>query len=392
MCFMNKRHIQAPKIPFVKAFRGFTPGLIAALICSATGLSLLSSAGFAAETRPVLSSSELTEILREPSVGAKVTGIQVVGSGPDITVLAAKEASSGERDLKIDAIFLAKAVFQHAAGQVNKVKVLYSQADHEGRYVSITSKEILDYGSGKINAEQLLSSLRLVPVAAERAPDVVAGPQFERRLLVWQRIEKLRQQGTGVTPFETIFAEIDGMVKAGTPDPSKKIAYIESKLAEQEEALKQAKRTARGLGVPASKNSLTSTSPSQAQQSGSTGAQSSIGSGTGSGNSVGYLPQDHQFIRQVYHNRAESLVSLAKTKDRKAAEELETLKKQIDKAFSDDRKPEAFALMRKFQILVKQVTNTDMLGPPEGSGPPGGQGGGQGGGPNGGGPNGGGPP
>jgi len=385
---MNKRHIQAPKTLYVKAFRGFTPGLTAALICSATGLALLSSTALAAETKPVLSSSELTEILREPGVGAKATNIQVVGTGPDITVLAAKEASSGERDLKIDAIFIAKAVFQHAAAQVNKVKVLYSQADHEGRYVSITSKEILDYGSGKINAEQLLSSLRLVPVAAERAPDVVAGPQFERRLLVWQRIEKLRQQGTGVTPFETIFAEIDGMVKAGTPDPSKKIAYIESKLSEQEEALKQAKRTARGLGVPASKNSLSSTSPSQAQQSGSTGAPSSMGSGTGagSGNSIGYLPPDHQFIRQIYHNRAESMVSLAKTKDRKAAEELEDLKKQIDKAFSDDRKPEAFALMRKFQTLVKQVTNTDMMGPPEGQagGPPGGQGGGP--------PGGGGPP
>ncbi|MBS1989638.1 MAG: hypothetical protein JSS83_03920 [Cyanobacteria bacterium SZAS LIN-3] len=380
---MTRSHIQLPKTIAAQAFNRFGHRLF--LSCLAFGLTVsaflgMSSVAWAADARPTIPASELTAILREPNVGAKATNIQVVGTGPDVTVMAQKESNSGERDLKIDAIFLAKALFQHASGQVSKVKVLFSQAGHDGRYVTISSKEILDYGSGKITAEQLLSALRLTPVAAEKAPDVVAGPQFERRLLVWQRIEKLRQQGTGVEPFEAIFTEIDGMVKAGKDDPTKKLSFLESKLAEQEEALNQAKRTARGLGVPASKNSFSSSVPSSSMPSAGSASHSNQ-----STQSSSFLPSDHLIIRQMYDSKAEGIISLAKTKNRSGAEELITLKRQIDTAFSQGRKPEAFALMKRFQDMAKQLTNTDMFAPP-GEGPMGGQGGpmgGPGGGPNG---------
>ncbi len=225
--------------------------VLACAVITAISINCLTSAVRGADVKQALTAAELTDLVREPNVGAKATNLQVVGAGPDVTVMAQSEEASGERDLKIDAIFLAKALFQHAGGQISKVKVLFSQAGHGGRYVSITEKQIGEYGSGKITAEQFLGMLHLSSVEAEKAPDVVQGPQFERRLLVWQRIEKLRQQGTGVTPIEANFAEVETAIKGGNQDESKKLTYLESKLAEQEGLVKQARNAARGLGITA---------------------------------------------------------------------------------------------------------------------------------------------
>jgi hypothetical protein len=380
---MSTLHMQQVITPIIAAVRSFRSGLLLCSILLTLSPWCLTSTAIAADKKPAMTAAELTDIVRQPNVGAKATNVQVVGAGPDVTVLAQTESASGERDLKIDAVFLAKALFQNAAGQISRVKVLFSQAGHDGRYVNITDREISEYGSGRMTPEQLLATLRLVPVEAEKAPDVVQGPQLERRLLVWQRIEKLRQQGTGVVPFETIFAEVEAAIKSGSQDPSKKLTFLEATLADQEEALKQAKRTARGLGVPASKNSLASSSPQVADRA------LAAGSGTqGQTQQSQYLPPQHEQIRQTYHRRVDEIINLTRAKDRSAAEEMISLKKQIETAFLQDRKPEAFALIHQFQLLAQKAAGIDMFGPGQGEGPPAGSGGGpnggQGGGPNGG--------
>jgi hypothetical protein len=400
---MFSHYIQEASVPVTWTFSRFRPAFLAYSVLLLVLVGCLTSATLAADVKPAMTAAELTDILRGQNVGAKSTHVQVVGAGPEVTVLAQTESASGERDLKIDAIFLAKALFQNAAGQISKVKVLFSQAGHDGRYINISSAQISEYGSGKMTAEQFLSTLRLVPVEPEKAPDVVAGPQFERRLLVWQRIEKLRQQGTGVRPFEALFAEVEASIKAGSQDQSSKLTFLEAKLGDQEEALNQAKRSARGLGVPAAKSSAESGGAKGGERSPSGGSAS-----PGQGEMLTYVPSDHVLLRQIFHRRVDELVNLVRAKDHAVGEQLTSLKGQIEHAFSLDRKPEAFALMRQFQLLVKQSINVDMFGPEQleqgregqqggpgrgpGNGPGGGPNGGPGGGPSGGpggGPNGG---
>ncbi|MBU6452845.1 MAG: hypothetical protein KGS72_13750 [Cyanobacteria bacterium REEB67] len=363
-------------------FRDFACALALALSVSLSSAFFLTSRAASPDPGIALSAAELTELLTQPNVGVKATNLQVVGAGPDVTVLAQKESASSERDLKIDAVFLAKALIVAAPKQVSRVKVLFSQAGHDGRFVNISDKQITQYGSGKISAEQFLATLHLVPVEATPAPDLVPGGQYERRLLVWQRIEKLRKSGTGVEPFEALFSEIENTVKSGRDDPGKKLSFLENKLADQEDALAQAKRTARGLGVPASKNSQSGgggstvagalpSFPTGAAGGGSRENQGGQSSQSGQ-NSQGPIPSDHVKLRMLFRERAENYINIARGKDYKVAEQMVSLKRQIELAFAADRPGQGFLLMRQFQALAKQTSNVDMFAPGESNIGPGG--------------------
>jgi hypothetical protein len=382
-------------------FQDFVCVLVLSLSTISGGAFSLTCLAAAPDSVVALSAGELTELLTQPNVGVKATNLQVVGVGPDVTVLAQKESASNERDLKIDAVFLAKALILGAPKQVSRVKVLFSQAGHDGRFVNISDKQISQYGCGKISAEQFLATLHLVPVEATRAPDLVPGAQLERRLLVWQRIEKLRKSGTGIEPFEKLFGEIESTVKGGKEDPGKRLSFLENKLADQEDALAQAKRTARGLGVPASKNSQTgstgSASTGSASIAGALPSYTPTGSAGGSRegqnaqsthsaqNSQAPIPSDHAKLRMIFHERAENYINIARGKDYKVAEQMVSLKRQIESAFAADRLGQGFLLMRQFQVLAKQTSNVDMFAPGDSnSGPEGGPVGGPNGGPNGG--------
>src|SRR5579883_1616735 len=154
-----------------------------------------------------LSAAELTAVLRSSEIKVKAKNISVIGTGPTVTVLAEQEANGSDRDLKIDAVLMAKALMDRSAGQVQAAKVLYSQSDKPGRFVLVDKKTIEGYDTGKLTPEQLLTSLLLVTVEANPSADqsVCEGPMVERRLLIWRRIEKLKEQGTGVQAFEALF-------------------------------------------------------------------------------------------------------------------------------------------------------------------------------------------
>lgn len=316
---------------------------------------------------PVLSASDLTSILTSADVGSTATNVTVAVTGSVVTVLAQKEASASDRDLKIDAMFLAKALVQAAPKQIEQVKVLFSQAGKDGRFVIITAREIADFGSGKISPEILLTNLKLISVTTQKAPSVVAGPEFERRLLVWQRIEKLRKEGTGVKPFENIFAEIESAAKENKIEMvSERTTFLETKLTEQEEHVKQARKTARGHGVPGLPQARAGGSPAP--------AGGAAGSGAGQ---TEYVPPQAEQIKSAFQQRADELIRLAQAKDSSSSQKLRSLKQQIDQCFSSSKRGEAFALIHQFQMLAQQTTGIDMLAPP--GGPPGGEQGGPGG-------------
>jgi biotin operon repressor len=200
-----------------------------------------------------LSAQDLTAIVRSPSTHAKTTDATVVGTGPLVTVLADKAQATSDSDMKIDAVFLAKALIDGSAGQVQSVKVLFSTPDRKPRFTMVDKTTVDNYGSGKLSPEKLLATLVLVEVEPETGPQVADGPCMERRLLVWKRIERLKQQGTGVAPFQQLFQQIETSLKtADSATIQQKLDFLESKLKEQEEQVKLAKKAQQGHGVPAS--------------------------------------------------------------------------------------------------------------------------------------------
>lgn len=304
-----------------------------------------------------LSAQELTSMLRDSNAAKRAADIRVVGAGPAATVLCQKNQSVSDKELKIDAIFLAKALVDAAPNQIQSVKVLFSQSGRDGKHVTVTRKDIEDYGSGKISPEALLATLKVVSMEPDRGPDIVQGPDMERRLLVWQRIERLRKEGTGVKPFEMIFREIEDLAKTGdATKTAARIVYIESKLTEQEDHLKQAKMLARGLGVR-------SQSGSTSQPSTTTAMRSTTAMPTAGG--APYLPPEAEqvHLKSIFMQQADNMVRQVQAKNAAAGQTVSDLKKKIDQLFAAKRDAEAFANLHQFQIQVMQTTGIDIFRP-----------------------------
>lgn len=332
-----------------------------------------------------LTTAQLNSLLKDPGVKVSATSSIVTGNGPTVTVLTEEDSKTADQDLKIDALFLSKTLMEAAPGQIEKVKVLFSQSGHDGRFIVIDSKEIQDFGHGKISPEKMLATMRFLEVEPERAPDVVPGAEFERRLLVWNRIKRLRQQGTGVGPFENIFREIENAAKAGdTAKVTEKVPYLESKLSDQEEQVKQAKKSAQGRGVPSI------ASRASAQQAGSNPAGAASGQRGGGG---GFIPADAERIKKIYNQDSENWVRAIEAKNSSQGATMRKLKKSIDEKFAAKQDAAAFEEIGTMATTVKQDLGIDPFRPDgdQGGRGGGGQMGGQNGGGPMGGPNGGGP-
>jgi hypothetical protein len=338
-----------------------------------------------------LSNAQLTALVRDPSVGSRALSVTVVGSGPLVTVLAEEREAAQDKDLKIDAMFLSRTLIEGAPGQIDKVKVLFSQTGKPARHITISRGEINDFSAGRISAATLLQSLTLVAVHAENMPEITDGPEVERRLLAWKRIDKLRAQGTGVSPFEAIFKEIQGLAKANDAEKvSQRLTYLESKLTGQEEQVKQAKDSLRGRGVPAVKTASTA------------GAGAGAGAATPSGHSgapaqsaaSGYIPPEADHLRSTFNAQSSEIISQVTRKNSTEGFKLRDLKAEIEKAFASHQDAKAFEMLHNFDLMATKILGTSAFGPGGQGGQGGGMGGGMnpGGGPPGGGPPGGGPP
>jgi hypothetical protein len=338
-------------------------------LCAALSLSLAPLRAIAESQRAILTAPQLSALLKDSNIKISATSTTVVGTGPAVTVVAEEDPKSADQDLKIDAIFLSKALIEAAPSQISTVKVLFSQIGKPGRYISIGKDQISEYGSGKVTAPQLLTALHLKDVEPEKAPAVQPGLEFDHRLLTWKRINRLKQTGTGVKPFESIFQEVEGLAKSGDADKlEQKLAYLDSKLAEQEEQIALIRKAARGHGVPAS--------PTADRQ---TPAASTAAASAPSMN-IDYIPPNAEGIRRDFSDRAEDAIRQTDARNHTGAQRLRALKQQIDECFSKQRQGNAFALIHEFVELVKQQTGMDILGPGgQGQGGPGQGGPGQGG-------------
>jgi len=292
----------------------------------------------------------------------KYRGVKVIGAGPDVTVLSDAAPSATEQDLKIDAAFLSKALVDAAPNQIEKVKVLFAQHGPEGKFIVIPKKSLLEYGNGKITPTAFLSGIHLEDVKPEEMPDVEPGPQQERRILLCQRIEKLRAHGTNVEPFEQLFDESEAAVKAGTTGfaLSKKLAFIETKLTEQEEQVAIAKRTATGHTLE----------PVRGKSWSSQGytLRESVGGRPLTYDQLISSPDGRKSVLSVFHATLKELQSLQRTNP-SAFQRLEGMKEEINGDLRKGQEQPAYNRMRDYFHELFLDTGNDVLGRLTAAGP-----------------------
>ncbi|MCW5823837.1 MAG: hypothetical protein KIT34_13610 [Cyanobacteria bacterium TGS_CYA1] len=201
-----------------------------------------------------IDAASLTDIIRNANILKYDKSPKVTISGAQITTSVDPMGPPGktsDQDLKIDALLLAKSLYDAAPQELNSCKIIFSNGGKDARYTIISRQKVSEYSSGSVNAQELLGSLALTLVVQESQPEVVEGPFYERRILVWERIENLRKQGTGVKPFEHLYTEVESSIKANDDQKTifNKLTSLEEKLSGQETQIAQAKKVAQGKGI-----------------------------------------------------------------------------------------------------------------------------------------------
>jgi hypothetical protein len=214
----------------------------------------------------------LTDIIRNANILKYDKSPKVTISGARITTSVDPMGPAGktsDQDLKIDALLVAKALYDASPQDLTSCKIIFSNGGKDAKYTIISRQKVSEYSSGSVNAQELLSSLALTAVVQENQPEVVEGPFYERRILVWERIENLRKQGTGVKPFEHLYSELEASIKANDEQKTifNKLTSLEEKLSGQETQMAQAKKVAQGKGIHGNFKGSSSSFPSQAQAS-----------------------------------------------------------------------------------------------------------------------------
>jgi hypothetical protein len=250
----------------------------------------------------------LTDIIRNANILKYDKSPKVTIIGAQITTSVDPMGPSGktsDQDLKIDALLVAKALYDAAPQDLTSCKIIFSNGGKDAKYTIISRQKVSEYSSGSVNAQELLSSLALTAVVQENQPEVVEGPFYERRILVWERIENLRKQGTGVKPFEHLYSELESSIKANDDQKAifNKLTSLEEKLSGQETQMAQAKKVAQGKGIHG--NFKGSASPSQSQPQ--SRSQNKI-------TNYNDFPSDIQTLIQSVENRMKNAQSVLKAR------------------------------------------------------------------------------
>ena len=182
-----------------------------------------------------------------------------VGAG-EVALSLYRNPKANDKDCKIDAILMAKALMDAEPRTITKVKVrFYDPANRTSyREVNVGTGVVKAFGQGRVSTDELLSSVVIdrgeqdISRYRERtykeisqSPDVIDGVYRSERLNLLSRIQMLRQRGVGVQPYTTEFLRIEDKVRQG--DQSSVIRGLESlseKLTDAEERYQQAQATA----------------------------------------------------------------------------------------------------------------------------------------------------
>lgn len=313
--------------------------------------------------QPTYSTEQIQNLPQLANIQISAKDVRVIGTPPDVTVLAQAHAKEQDSELKIDAMFIAKAIIEGTNGQTRQVKVVFSEDSGDGRYINIPKRVITDFTGGKVHADQLLSGLVLLNVHHEEAPKVAQGPEFERRLVDWQRIQRLKERGTGVSSYEREFKQVEVLAKANNQEAMVDgLDALEAKVKILEDNAKQAAATARGHGIQGTVTHLLPPLP----------GASNAATAEGGGNFP--LPPDSDRLKALFTEKATSWVGMISSRNSQQGQQARSLKTQIEQNFASGNKGMAFHLLHDLQTMLQQVTGYDPFAP-EGGMPQGGPGG-----------------
>ncbi|MBP9093635.1 hypothetical protein KBI23_21635 [bacterium] len=221
------------------------------------------------------------EAVRKAQVIKKDYPVHAVISGREATILTRRHPKATDDDLRIDAVLITKSVLD-SFNTIGTVQVLFRDEDSSsGKSVEVTAGDIKTYANGTIDPKKFLATIAVTKVggdeeatrsklsAEEKKFSVSPGLYEEQRLLLMDRINTLRRKGTGVAPFEAMFAQIEAQTKSGQNAALKdSIHKLGEKLAAQEDLVRQANRTGSGRGISVvSSSKISSQSSSQNQNS-----------------------------------------------------------------------------------------------------------------------------
>lgn len=205
----------------------------------------------AASTAPT--GAELIAAMRTAKAISPDRALRASLNAKDALVTTVRMPSETDRDCKIDAVLLAKALIDAYPAQIVRVKVLISDLQR-GHYstVSVSKGDVKSYGSGAISIDDLLNSIEIstfkedvspfsAPESGSTTLSVAPGIMQDKRLVLLGRIAEMQKKGTNMKMFMELFDRIEDAVKQGNdtnvPDM---IQNLSTKLNEQERMREQA--------------------------------------------------------------------------------------------------------------------------------------------------------
>jgi hypothetical protein len=170
-----------------------------------------------------MTEADAVSLIRSAQIVKADYPLRAIISAKEVIVQTKRASNSSDKDCKIDAVFIAKTLLDAYPKAVGVVKVLFAhESDDKYSEVTVNADQVADYGSKKITQQKLLDSIQLKSVdPLEQAPasnpsiSLEPGPYRERRLMLLDSIQSLKQQGSGVKPFEQLFSESEALIRAG---------------------------------------------------------------------------------------------------------------------------------------------------------------------------------
>lgn len=190
---------------------------------------------------------KLSDVVRKSKIIKPDSPLQIVIEGKEARVTTLRSSNATDQDCKIDAVLIAKDVFEAFPKKITRVKTQFGSTEKNTLHqVAVTEGDVKAYGTGAISENELLSSLELVNIISDAKTEsnrigVKAGPFESDRSLLSMNIDRLQSKGTNVRVFQKLFEQLENSL--ATEDKSsiqRRIEDLRQKLREQDQLVRQA--------------------------------------------------------------------------------------------------------------------------------------------------------
>ncbi|MBS2006085.1 MAG: hypothetical protein JST01_03515 [Cyanobacteria bacterium SZAS TMP-1] len=194
---------------------------------------------------------EMVAILRNAKVVNPAYPLRASFNEHEAIVTTQRNPKATDKDCKIDAVLMAKALIDTFQGEVLRVKVLFSDYEKQTcSTIKVTKGDVESYGSGSIDQGEFLESLEINTFKENDSPfgsqagqslsvGVAPGFMHDKRLVLLSRIEALEQKGTNTKAFIQCFQQIEDLVKQGDEKQVVTMVQTLSRSLDDQEALRQ---------------------------------------------------------------------------------------------------------------------------------------------------------